>query len=278
MNRKDEDVESSVPAVVRGCQLAESGNVEGLRAWIAAVSDVDCRDDEAYTVLHHAAEAGQLECLDALLAAGANPNARSQGGYTPIFLAALLQDGEAVIERLIRGGADVNQAADDGDTVLHNLSANEGNYNIFRFILQHGANPNARRTCGETPLQMAAVWGVTECVRDLLAEGADTEVADRGGGTALTLTAAQTEEHLEITELLLEYGADPDHAEVTGYTALHFAAQGGHARIVAKLLSCVKNVNPVDSRGKTPLQLALEAGHEEIVAALRAAGARESES
>jgi hypothetical protein len=60
----------------------------------------------------------------------------------------------------------------------------------------------------------------------------------------------------EETKKLLEQGADASMCTQYRYTALHWAANNGHANVVQLLLSYGANVNAVSDTGKTPLSMA----------------------
>ncbi|KAK3172952.1 hypothetical protein OEA41_006278 [Lepraria neglecta] len=59
-----------------------------------------------------------------------------------------------------------------------------------------------------------------------------------------------------MVELLLEYGADPNAKDDSGWTSLHHAAQGGHDRIVQLLLEYWADPNAKNNSGSTPLHIA----------------------
>ena len=50
-----------------------------------------------------------------------------------------------------------------------------------------------------------------------------------------------------------------------GYTALHYAALGGHREVAQLLLSYEASCNSVDEAGSSPLHLASWAGHGDLV-------------
>ena len=66
-------------------------------------------------------------------------------------------------------------------------------------------------------LMTAASLGYSEIVRLLLANGADVNARDAGGGTALIW--ACNDGHIDCTRLLLAAGADPGLRNNGGYTA-----------------------------------------------------------
>lgn len=112
-------------------------------------------------------------------------------------------------------------------------------------------------------------------VRTLLAEGANPEVRDEDGRTALF--QAVLGNSVGVLGLLLEAGADIDAVDNDGWSALHFAAQehlGDMARI---LVGRGANVNLQDRDGATPLWRAVQAsrGRTELVDILRDAGAKD---
>jgi ankyrin repeat protein len=88
----------------------------------------------------------------------------------------------------------------------------------------------------------AAFNGDTKAVKTLLAEGADVNVKDTIGFTALF--GAARSGHTETVKLLLAKGADPNvKLPTSGTTALMYAALNGHNDIVVALLDKGAEVN-----------------------------------
>ena len=65
------------------------------------------------TALHWAVERDDLDMADLLIRAGARVTARTREGVTPLQLAAI-NGSAAMLDRLIKAGADPNAAADAG--------------------------------------------------------------------------------------------------------------------------------------------------------------------
>ena len=59
----------------------------------------------------------------------------------------------------------------------------------------------------------------------------------------------------------------------SGWTALHFAARGGHNEFSNKLIGCGADVNALGSNNETPLHLAAGWGTKEMVGLLLGTGA-----
>ncbi|RLA86891.1 MAG: hypothetical protein DRG34_06060, partial [Deltaproteobacteria bacterium] len=101
----------------------------------------------------------------------------------------------------------------------------------------------------------AAFNGDTMAVKALLAEGADVNVKDGIGFTALF--GAARSGHTETVKLLLAKGADPNvRLPTSGTTALMYAALNGHNDIVVVLLDQGAEVNTKNNRGITSLMYA----------------------
>ena len=111
-----------------------------------------------------AAAAGDIEAVKAQLIEGADPNARDRElGVTPLSWATLFNQVE-VGEFLIQKGADVNARNRDGGTPLHR-AAFLGYADIAALLIQKGADVNAKNDKGESPLDVSKVdWGITQLI------------------------------------------------------------------------------------------------------------------
>jgi ankyrin repeat protein len=109
------------------------------------------------------------EIILALLAAGANLNLSTDDGTTPLMVAAGLgrvtfspgqrrgirsTSGEEAVKILVEAGADVNAVNEADFTALHG-AAFRGLNEIIQYLVEHGANVNARDFRGRTPYRIA---------------------------------------------------------------------------------------------------------------------------
>lgn len=69
----------------------------------------------------------------------------------------------------------------------------------------------------------------------------------------------------EVMQLLLYYGAVPDHACKQGATALGISAQEGHEECVSMLLSFGANPMKSDHCGRTPFKLAAKSNRNNVL-------------
>jgi len=106
---------------------------------------------------------------------------------------------------LVDHGADVNARDTDGNTVLID-AADRYDTELERLLLDHGADVSARNKGGSTALMRAAFYGNTDFVRLLLDHGAEINARDRSGMTAL-YWAEFINKDKATAALLRQYGA-----------------------------------------------------------------------
>ena len=95
--------------------------------------------------------------------------------------------------------------------------------------------------------------------------------ADSEGWTALHLAAEQG--HAECLQQLVSAGANIEVADSGGCTALHLASEYGYAKCLRALLSAGASIEAANSEGFTALDLALHYGHAACAQVLEAATA-----
>jgi ankyrin repeat protein len=226
-----------------------------------------------------------------LIAPAYAQEAPSGDGSTPLHWAAY-RDDLTNVDRLLRGGANVNAANDTGVTPLWTASLN-GSEPIVKRLLAAGANPNIALLSGETPLMAAARAGKTAVVDALLAKGANPNARGTRGQTAVMWAVAQ--KHADVVKRLLVGGADV-HARTDTWsqmmavpphglpeynrmipqgadTALMFAARVGDLASARLLVEAGANVNDFDAWGVSATTLAAFSGYGEIARFLLEKGA-----
>jgi ankyrin repeat protein len=142
-----------------------------------------------------------------------------------------------------------------------------------RLALQHPKAGNLRGQAGVTPLMQAALYGDVDSVRLLLDNGADPNIANEAGATALMWAA----DDIEKTRLLLDRGADVNARSADSRTALLIAAGRFGSREVVKLLldrgADIKVKSPGLGGDMTPLTEAARLADEGLLRLLIERGA-----
>jgi ankyrin repeat protein len=175
------------PLLLKAARRADGDVVQVL---IKAGADILARDVQGWSALHHAATAGNVENCRVLIAAGLSVD--EKGGprdETPIF---------AAIRRESR--------------------------DVFDFLLESGADPDARSTLDTTPLHYAAAHTQMDMAEVLLRRGVPVSVPARTFGSYSSslelasalgkitpLHAAVESSSVEACRLLVAHGADPSY-------------------------------------------------------------------
>ncbi|XP_068912891.1 protein TANC2 isoform X5 [Tenebrio molitor] len=144
------------------------------------------------------------------------------------------------------------------------------NVKVSRLLLLAGASPNhVTDYLGNAPvLCVYANEGIVPMVSLLLEFGADVELTNSQGSTALSLAAAKG--HCDIVRHLIAAGASPGHVDTAGYCPLVHAARNGCLNVVGYLLACdwiIKNPEDVElaEAAQQALVASASQGHVEIV-------------
>jgi ankyrin repeat protein len=93
------------------------------------------------------------------------------------------------------------------------------------------------------------------------------------GATLLHIAVGQN--HKDLTEVLLNDGADVNALTTDRLTPLHMAAQNGNIEIVTLLLDKKATINPIDSKGWTPMDRANKWQHPDAAEFLKQHGGHE---
>lgn len=163
---------------------------------------------------------------------------------------------EQIWRYLLEAGADVNASMEDGSTPLH-LLAYAWDAELCRVLLAAGAKVQARNAAGATPLCAAAYCGNAAFCRALLAEGAEVNAADARGDMPL-FYAAVGENTAEACRVLLEGGADVLAKNNLGDTALLCSVDKANGEVARLLLEAGADATVLDDKGRTIFCMAQE--------------------
>ena len=229
----------------------QSGNLESVKVLLKYGADIEGRGDfkyvskdhpfhsvsfEACTPLFVAAGNGNVEILSCLLDSGADLNAVANAeGHTITPLIVAVQSGHLdCVKLLLQYGVDT-----------------EGRGG-FRVDAPGYPSVSLKICC--TPLLVAAVNG--NVLSSLLETGTDINAAE---GLYTPLTMAVRYKHIHAVKFLMDQGADANLQDKKGYTALHYVAMY-YRSFDAIHLCCFNNrsdFNIQDADNFTPLMTAV---------------------
>ncbi len=105
----------------------------------------------------------------------------------------------------------------DGRTALHQAAVN-GNINVLKLLLSHGAQVNSFNSLNETPLHFAARFGQLSALKVLIAHGARLNEKSKHTKDTPLLAAAESG-HENIIRVLLDAGAKKEERDAFGKSA-----------------------------------------------------------
>ncbi len=211
-----------------------ANDVAAAQRLIRGGANPDAANRYGVTPLSLAAENASAALIQVLLQAGAHPTGA-------ILMIAARTGNAEVVRMLLARGADANARENSlGETALM-WAAAENHPEAVRALIEHGADPNTRSDKlvyakdrfgleGVTTILPHGSWaalmyasrqGSLEAVRALAEAGADLNLSDPDGTTALHLAILNG--HFDTAGLLAEKGADPNIADVMGMAALYAA-------------------------------------------------------
>lgn len=207
---------------------------------------LNARGPEGSTPFMYAVLYSDAAMLERLLKQGADPNKHNDANATALMWAATNLEKTKV---LVDHGADVNARSDDFRTPLMVASIRQGNAAVVKLLLDHGArpNPNALPLAESSPLIQAATAADPEMMQLLLDHGAEVK-----GAAQPALSMAIYARCYKCVDLLV--AKNPDRDAYTG--ALQETAIFGDVAMIRLLLDHGADVNAIDPTGRTPLMYA----------------------
>ena len=274
-------------AVVLNRVLQEMSSIE--RACVLKAATVNSHSlgcARGDTALHYAVSLDYCSCdvLNCLIENGADVNVRKEySKRTPLMIAAHCKNLNAV-EFLLKHGAIVDVQDKRNKSSLHYgvegaLLSGDTSFDVVSCLLNHGADINAPMNGKYTALMMACRSQHVRLVKFLLQQGANVQVKDKDGKTALhfacELTFTWKPASCDLLNCLTENGADINALRKDNRTPLMVASSCGGVDQITFLIKRGANVHLQDKNGDTALHHAARNMNNslEIVCALTAAGA-----
>lgn len=205
---------------------AGSGFLEKVKMLVEGGAKLNLVDNVGHTVFGYACMCrneqvvNYLVCCDAL-----DINGTGLGDRAPVYL-TVSKGYYAALKILLQRGASTDYVDDQGQSIIHIAVSKERNL-IIRALLDHGVNIETVNKNGITPLMAAIIAEDKSIMTMLLAHQPDRS---RDGFAPLILASVLGAD--TMVELLLESGADVNMVDETGMTAMAHAKLGCHSSVV----------------------------------------------
>lgn len=170
--------------------------------------------------------------ISELIKGGVDPLLKDGNGRNFLFhmLKGSLSNSEIFYD-LIEDGADINITDNNGNSILieavriliEDSEYKEKMEDISKFIhiiCDEGIDTKIANKNGESALMLAIKQDDIDIIKILLNSGVDTDVLDNNKDTPLSLIAIKGRKYLEIINLLLDYGANPNIKDINGQTII----------------------------------------------------------
>ncbi|XP_065832896.1 uncharacterized protein [Oscarella lobularis] len=214
---------------------------------------------------------GNVQLADSLVARGCNVLAKDKNGDGALALATMYGQLIIVASLVNRLGIDVNETHQNNYTSLH-WAARNNRLGVAEFLIEKGANINARNKFGETPFLVASGRRNVNMVYVLLEAGCDIYAKNnRGNGP---LAVAIENRLVNMIKLLVNgFGMDVNETHDKGYTSLHLATNLNNVDIVKFLIiDSGANIEAKDQWNRTPFLIAVCHGYNTLVELLASRG------
>lgn len=218
-----------------------------------------------------AATQNNVEVINILIQYGATATTKNNLGETALFIACKRGHLENV-KALMGPGINIDERDNTSNTLLMVAVTKRNNADVINFLMDSGANATFKNSQMDTPLLIACKRGYIENVEALINAENDISLDERDESSNTPLMIAAIQNNAKIVDVLLNAGANADIGNFSGATALMLACKGGHSASVTILLKKARgSLDIQDNEGKTALMYAV--GHPRIVHQLLSAGA-----
>ncbi|XP_067685768.1 ankyrin-3-like [Haliotis asinina] len=285
---------------------ASEGEREVFDFLVTQGADLLVTDEDGQTILHHACYGGNMEIVNYILIQNiVDINSKDDNGVTAVLVAASLGNRE-VFDFLVRQGADILVADDDGQNILH-LACQKGNVEMVKYILtKKRLGINTKGSRGMPPVLQSVYYGKKEVFDVLVKQGADLSVVDKNGDSILHLACRRGNVEMvndiltqkfvnintkgymgmppvllavcffnrEVFDLLVKKGADLSVVDKHGDNILHLFCRYGNMKMVNYILThTTLNINSTNNKKMTPLLMAAYHGKKDVLGLLLETGA-----
>lgn len=265
------DVNLQGPNNNTALNIAISNDKKGIAATLLDENaETDIKNSEGENALMKAVQAGYFNMLEDIISSK-NTNDQDNYGWTSLHFASSAETNLEkeqrfeIIEFLLEFGANINQQNNNGYSALE-LAIESDFSDIAHLLLTNKADIDIQNHNGQTALMLAAKQGNVALVKSILTIPQNLDVRDNNGWTALHFAAnsiATRNDHdaAEITQLLINAGANTNLQTTNHDSALHLSVERNHLEVTKILSNSGTDASLKNDQDLTPLMLAVQHGN-----------------
>lgn len=237
-------------------------NTNVLKLLVDHGAPVNERNKQGVTPLTLAIEHNLKEHVVFYAQNGADINAEDMNGNTPL-IKSLENSSPEMIQTLVNS-KNVLSKDSAGNTPLHIAILKDAPFEYIKYIVDSGADVNARNKNGDSVLYLSVIKNKKEVGDLLLSKGADIFATNTENNSPLRI--ALTNEG-DIQDWLIT-SQTLNTTDGSGNTPLHYAAEWKLDNAVISLIQKGANVNAINSNGESALFSAVKADSPSIISIL----------
>ncbi|XP_008633500.1 PREDICTED: ankyrin repeat and SOCS box protein 10 [Corvus brachyrhynchos] len=201
------------------CLRCDLARTDCVRLLLGSGADPEAVSEDGYRPLHLCKSSDSIECVRQLLQHGASANSQTEEENDTALHVASRHGLAEHVQLLLRHGAELEVKNKEGQTPLNAACAQHHQpqdmdryYRVCQLLVESGASINAADRDQQHPLHLACKNANAQIAELLLARGANVNVMNYGGNTALhniLQVAAYKLEHRPelVVRALLNHGA-----------------------------------------------------------------------
>ncbi|XP_054464817.1 E3 ubiquitin-protein ligase MIB2 isoform X2 [Anoplopoma fimbria] len=239
-------------------------------------ADVNLQDSYGDTPLHDAIAKDFRNIIEILvLVPNIDFTQQNHRGFNLLHHAALKGNKLATEKILARARQLVDVKKEDGFSALHLASLNN-HRDVAEILVKEGrCDINIRNNRNQTPLQLAVTQGHADLVQMLVSEGADVNMEDEDGDTAMHVALSRPQLANVMLSPAVGTGSTEESSEGCSSASLHcrLSASGllGTTELsVGTAIACFlaqegADINYANHKGKSPLDLVADGPMQQLI-------------
>ncbi|XP_068186458.1 E3 ubiquitin-protein ligase MIB2 isoform X1 [Antennarius striatus] len=239
-------------------------------------ADVNLQDSYGDTPLHDAIAKDFRSIIEILvLVPNIDFTQLNHRGFNLLHHAALKGNKLATEKILARARQLVDVKKEDGFSALHLASLNNHS-DVAEILIKEGrCDINIRNNRNQTPLQLAVTQGHTELMQLLVAEGADVNMEDEDGDTAMHVALLRPQLANAMLTPTVATSSTEESSEGCSFTSLYSRLNmsgllGNTELSVGAAIACFlaqegADINYANHKGKSPLDLVADSAMLQLI-------------